>query len=109
MSITAYVVESILDRLEVPDGDRQDPELLGAAYALAFLEEPHGSAEQRFYDSVTTLPGDTADDLPYEMPVRDMLTEIYEDRILERVLALGRAEFVDLINAMATPDPCDEP
>ena len=107
MSITAYVVESILDRLEVPDGDRQDPELLGAAYALAFLEKPRGNVEQRFYGSVTTLPGDTADDLPYEMPVRDMLTEIYEDRILERVLALGRTEFVDLINALATPDPCE--
>lgn len=109
MSIIHYVVDSILDRLEVPDGHRQDPELLGAAYALAFMEEPHKGAEERFYDSSTTLPGDTPEETPYEVPVRDVLTEIYEDRILGRVHALGSADFVDLINTLATPDPYDEP
>jgi len=84
MSINPATITTIFDRHHVPDEFRQDPELLGAAYALAFLDDADGGAEERFYNSDTILPGDTPEDPSYQMPTRAMLTEIYNDRILRR-------------------------
>jgi hypothetical protein len=92
MSNNTALVTAIFDRHEVIESHRQDPELLGAAYALAFLEAPDGGAEERFYDSFTTLPADTPEDLPYEMPTRAMLTEIYDGRISRRSHDLEMAD-----------------
>ncbi|WP_285245729.1 hypothetical protein [Pseudarthrobacter sp. fls2-241-R2A-127] len=88
MSISPDTITGIFDRHDVQDEHRQDRELLGAAYALAFLEDPDGGAEERFYDAYTTLPGDSPEDLPYQLPTREMLTGIYGARILNRSLAL---------------------
>ncbi|BCW77884.1 MULTISPECIES: hypothetical protein [unclassified Arthrobacter] len=99
MSISTDTITAIFDRHDVQHEYRQDPELLGAAYALAFLEEPDGGAEQRFYDARTTLPGDTPDELSYEMPNRAMLTEIYDDRILRR------SHILEMEDLMAEADP----
>jgi hypothetical protein len=92
MSIHTTSITAIFDRLDIEEDHRQDPELLGAAYALAFLEAPDGGAEERFYDSYTTLPGDTPEAPSYEMPTRAMLTEIYEARIYRRVFDLKMAD-----------------
>ena len=88
MSISPDAIANIFDDHDVQDEHRHDPELLGAAYALAFLEEPDSGAEERFYDAYTTLPGDSPEDLPYQLPTREVLTEIYGARILGRSLAL---------------------
>lgn len=88
MSISTDTITAIFDRNDVLDEHRQDPELLGAAYALAFLDDSDGGAEERFYNSDTILPGDTPEDPDYPMPTRDMLTEIYSARILRRSFAL---------------------
>ncbi|MDQ0031517.1 hypothetical protein [Arthrobacter bambusae] len=99
MSISTDTITAIFDRHDVQDEHRQDPELLGAAYAMAFLEEPNGGAEQRFYDAWTILPGDTPDEPSYEMPNRAMLTEVYDARIRHR------SHVLEMEDLMAEADP----
>ncbi|MGC0239523.1 hypothetical protein [Arthrobacter sp. SD76] len=100
MSINPAIITMIFDRHEVQDGHRQDPELLGAAYALAFLDNSDGGAEERFYNADTLLPGDTPEERSYRMPTRAMLTEIYNDRILRRSNALDVEDFMAEVDAI---------
>jgi hypothetical protein len=92
MSIQDTTITAILDRHHIPDEFRHDPELSAAAYALAFLDEPAGGAEERFYNSDTTLPGDTPDAPPYQAGNRGLLTEIYRSRISLRLEELYDAD-----------------
>lgn len=92
MSISNTTITAILDRADVPGALRGDPELLAAAYALAFLEDPAEGAEERFYTAATTLPGDTAGERPYEANNRALLTEIYHARLSDRLFELFTAD-----------------
>ncbi|WP_461175224.1 hypothetical protein M1D93_19905 (plasmid) [Arthrobacter sp. Z1-9] len=101
MSIHHATITTILEGFNVPAELQDDPELRAAAYALAFLDDPAQGAEERFYDSATTLPGDTPDAMPYEVNNRALLTGIYESRLSERLDELYTAEFET--EAEATP------
>lgn len=88
MSISQEVITEILDRAQVEDRFRTDPELLAAAYAIAFIDEPVTGPEGRLYESDVTLYGDNAPDNDpadgpdtYTMPTAAMLKEIYGYRI----------------------------
>ncbi|MFF1252725.1 hypothetical protein ACFVYC_09565 [Pseudarthrobacter sp. NPDC058329] len=98
MSIHHTTITAILDGFNVAAELQEDSELRAAAYALAFLDDPAGGAEERFYDSATTLPGDTPDAMPYEVNNRALLTGIYESRLsvrLDELYTAGRETEAD--------------
>lgn len=95
MSISQEVITEILDLAQVEDRFRTDPELLAAAYAIAFINEPITGPEERLYESDVTLYGDNAPDNDpadgpdtYTMPTAAMLKEIYGYRITSRSMDL---------------------
>ncbi|MDF2051646.1 hypothetical protein [Arthrobacter sp. Cr_A7] len=92
MSIQDATITAILDSHHIPEEFRHDPELRAAAYALAFLDEPAGGAEERFYNSDTALPGDTPDAPSYQAGNRGLLTEIYCSRVSLRLGELYAAD-----------------
>ncbi|WP_104045115.1 hypothetical protein [Arthrobacter sp. ZGTC412] len=92
MSIHHTTITAIFDGFNVAAELQEDSELCAAAYALASLDDPAPGAEERFYDSATTLPGDTPDAMPYEVNNRALLTGTYESRLSERLDELYRAE-----------------
>ncbi len=86
MSIDQDTITAIFERNGVDPLHREDPELLGAAYALAFITHAEEGPEARLYASVVTLFDTDSEHGPdsYQASTAAMLTEIYEARIWSR-------------------------
>lgn len=95
MSIEKDTITAIFQRHEVDPLHREDPELIGAAYALAFITHAEEGPEARLYASDVTLFDDDSEDGPhsYQASTAAMLTEIYDARIRHRSHELQDADF----------------
>ncbi|MBT2586528.1 hypothetical protein [Arthrobacter sp. ISL-95] len=92
MSITEATLIALLNLHDVPQEFHPDPELRAVAYALAALEEPTSEVERRFYDAETTLPADAPDEIPRQVTNRELLTEIHQTRLSNRLHQLHTPE-----------------
>ncbi|KQQ92485.1 hypothetical protein ASF72_02020 [Arthrobacter sp. Leaf141] len=100
MSISQETITAIFDRAEVEPRRREDPELLGAAYAIAFINDAEEGPEARLYDSSVTLFSDEEGRYPYQASTSAMLEEVYIARMWRRSSDLEWAE-IEALEAAA--------
>jgi hypothetical protein len=110
MNISDTTITEILDRNDVPQLLRTDPQLLAAAYNIAWLEHPPTDGpEARFLAGATLLPGDAPGDPDYQMANHVLLTEIYESQFRTRDWEL-RCELLQAADEILNPElPVTEP
>lgn len=92
MSVSQESITAIFDRNGVALHHREDPEMLGAAYAIAFMDEAKEGPDATLYASTLNLTDDEEIIRYSKMPLDVLLQLVYEDRLFRRSVEIEIGE-----------------